>query len=249
MVQTRKLVLTVEKRELTGRKVKKLREAGLLPASVYGPKMESLSVKGDLKDFNLILSKAGETGLVDLKIKGEKENKVVLLKNPQYHPVTDSLIHIDLYQVDLTQKVVVSVPVELVGESPAALGGEGILVQSLNEIEIEALPIDLPEKFIVDISKLEKIDDAITITDLKLDSNKFDIQVDEDQVVVRIEEMKEEEEEEVAPTETEVIGEGLEEGDETKEGEQKEGEQKEGHKEESGDKSEKDNQDKADKKE
>jgi len=216
----KRLVLNVEERELTGRKVKKLRESGLLPASVYGPKMKSINIQGNLDDFNSVFSKAGETSLIDLKIKG-KEDKVVLLKNPQYHPVTDQLIHIDLYRVDLSQKVTVSVPVELVGESSATEGSDGILVQSLSEIEIEALPVDLPEKFTVDVSGLKKIDDVVTISDLKIDREKINIRIDEEQVIAKIEEIKEEEIEEVASVETEVIGESDQGDAEEGEGEEK----------------------------
>ena len=219
MAKIKRPVLKLEKRKLTGRKVKRLREQGFLPASVYGPKIESINVKGKLSDFEDIFEKVGETGLVDLNLEDVKENYVVLFKNPQYHPITDQLIHLDLYQVDLSQKVSVAVPVEITGEAPAAESGEGILVQSLNEIEIEALPTDLPEKFVVDVSSLSKIDDAITIADLKIDSDKIDVQLDPEQVVARIEEPKEEEEEEVAPVETEVIGEGPAAEEEEKEAE------------------------------
>ncbi|MFH1705694.1 MAG: 50S ribosomal protein L25 [Patescibacteria group bacterium] len=191
-------VLKVEKREIFGRKVKKLRKDGLLPATVYGKKVKSISVKGDLKEFVALLDQVGETGLVDLKVKGDKEEKAVLLKNPQYHPVGDQLIHIDLHQVDLSEKVTVAVPVEITGEALVVKRGEGVLIHQLTEIEVEALPTDLPEKFVVDVSKLEKVDQTITVADLGIDTKKISPQVEETQVVVKIDPLAEEEEEPVA---------------------------------------------------
>ena len=198
-------VLKVEKRKIAGRKVKNLRKEGILPANIYGKKVKSLNIKVILKDLKNILDKVGETGLVDLEVKGVKKERTVLLKNPQYDPISDQVIHIDFYQVDLTEKVSVDVPVEIVGESPAAKRGEGILVHLLNEIEVEALPEDLPERFVVDVAKLEKVGDAITVADLKVDSKKVKIDISPDQVVARIDELAEEIEEAPPVIEEEVV--------------------------------------------
>lgn len=233
---TKRPVLSVESRKELGRKVKRLRKEGLLPATVYGKKLRSVSIKGDLKEFVSVFDKVGETSLVDLKIKDDKKARVVLLKNPQYHPVSDQLIHIDLHQVDLTEKVTVAIPVEIVGLAPAVDKGEGVLVQQVNEIEVEALPTDLPEKFVVDVSKLKKVDDAIIVSDLEVDSKKVTLQVSGDQVIVRIDALAEEEEE--APVVEEAVegaeGEGdVAKADTAKEGESKEGVQEQSKKEES----------------
>ena len=214
-------VLNVKLRKVTGRKVKNLRQQGILPVSLYGNGIKSLSLQAKEKEIVELFNKVGETGLVDVNVEDTKKTHAVLLKNPQYHPVTDRLIHIDLYQVDLSQKVTVSVPVELVGESSATEGSDGILVQSLSEIEIETLPVDLPEKFTVDVSGLKKIDDIVTISDLKIDREKINIRLDEEQVIAKIEEIKEEEVEEVASVETEVIGESDQGDGEAGEGEEK----------------------------
>ena len=227
-------VLKVEKRELFGRKVKKLRKDGLLPATVYGKKVKSVSVEGELKDFISLLDRVGETGLVDLKINGDKEDRVVLLKNPQYHPVEDQLIHIDLHQVDLSKKVTVAVPVEITGEALVVKRGEGVLIHQLTEIEVEALPADLPEKFVVDVSKLEKVDQTITVADLKIDTKKISPQIEETQVVVRIDPLAEEEEKPPAPepVEGEAAAAEGEEGKAAPSAEGKEPAKEEGQKEE-----------------
>ena len=200
-------VLQAEKRKILGRKVKQLRKKGLLPASVYGKGIKSLPIQLEVKTASKVLSQAGETGLVDLVIKGEKEKRTVLLKNPQYDPITDQLIHLDFHQVKLTEKVSVAIPVEISGEAPAVDKG-GILVTVLDEIEVEALPTDLPEKIIVDVSKLEEIDQAITVADLAIDRKKIEVKVSDDQVVVKVEPPAKEEEK---PAETAAEAETTEE--------------------------------------
>lgn len=185
--------LIVEKRKIKGRKVKKLRKEGILPANIYGRKTKSLAVQTSLKEAEKVFAQVGETGLVELTVKGEKQPRPVLLHNPQYDPVSNQLIHLDFYQVDLSEKVTATVPIEVSGEAPAVEKGEGILVMVMDEVEVEALPTDLPEKFVVDVSSLEKVDDAITIADLKT-GKEVEIKAAPDQVVVKIEPPTKEEE-------------------------------------------------------
>ncbi len=213
-------MLKVEKREITGRKVKNLRQEGILPASVYGKEIESMSLKADIHDVKDIFTQAGETSLIDLNVKGEKKNRPVLLKNPQYDPITDNLIHLDFHQVDLTQKVTAEVPVELAGKSPAAESGEGVLVQLVNQLEVEALPTELPEKFVVDVSDLKEVNDAVTIADLEKYSKEVELKAEKDQILAKIEPLLEEIEEPVTPEEELLVGEEeMVEGEEMPEGE------------------------------
>lgn len=230
----KKLILKVEKRKVLGRKVKDLRKEGILPASVYGRKMKSINLQGGLKEVLKVFDKVGETGLIELQVKGIKEAKIVLLKNPQYDPVSDQLIHVDFHKVDLTEKVKVNVPIDFVGEAPAVKAG-GVLVHVINELEIEALPTDLLDQFIVDISKLKKIEDAITVADLKIDKKKITLSVDEGQVLAKVEAPKEEEEEPTPVPEEEGEEEPVGEGEEKKE----EGAEKEKEAEDSKEKQEK----------
>jgi large subunit ribosomal protein L25 len=191
--KTKRPTLPVEKRTLLGRKVKKLRQEGKLPANIYGKNIKSQAVVTDSAQVNKIFSQVGETGLVDLKLKGEKKVRPVLLHNPQYDPITDQLIHIDFYQVDLKQKVSTEVPIRIIGTAPAAEKGEGVLVQVANDVEVEALPTELPEYFEVDVSSLEKVDEAILVKDLKA-PKAVEIKANPDQVIVKIEPLQEEEE-------------------------------------------------------
>ncbi len=163
-----KIKLTVEKRKITGRKTKTLRREGILPANIYGKKEKSLSVQLETKSFLPVFKEVGETGLIELKVADEKETRPVLIHNVQFHPVDETPLHVDFYQVDLKEKVTTKVPVELIGESPAVKDKIGILIQPLSEVEVEALPADLPEKIEVNISGLKAINDAVAVSDVKL---------------------------------------------------------------------------------
>ncbi|MGB9911658.1 MAG: 50S ribosomal protein L25 [Microgenomates group bacterium] len=181
-----KVALKVEKRTLFGRKVKKLRKEGILPANIFGAKIKSLAVQLPLKEFMDVYKKVGETGIVELKVEGEKEVRPVLIHNLHFDPITDLPLHVDFRQVSLKEKITTNIPVEVVGESPAVAQKIGILVQILNEIEVEALPGELPEKFIVDASQLKEVDQAITVADLKIPEG-IKILTSPQQILVKIE--------------------------------------------------------------
>jgi large subunit ribosomal protein L25 len=221
-----KYTLKVEARKILGRKVKKLRAEGVLPANIYGANTKSQPVSVLIKEFEKVYDKVGETGLVELTI--GKAQKPVLIHNVQVDPVEGRYLHADFLQVDLKKKVEASVPVEIVGESPAEKQGLGTVVVQLDEIEVEALPTDLPEKFEIDISNLSEVDQAVFVRDLKVDSSKVEIKNDPEEIVVKVEEQKEEKEE-IPTVEETPVEEGA--GETTVEGEQK-GEEAFGEKEE-----------------
>lgn len=181
-----RLSLTAEERKVLGKKVKKLRADGLLPGHVFGKGVEGETVAVEAKAFLKILHQAGETGLVDLKI-GTEKVRPVLIRDVQHDPMTGQPIHIDFYQVNLSEKVKVAVPVVQVGEQPETVHlGEAIVLQTLNEIEVEALPTDLPENIEVDVSTLKQIDDAITVGQLNFDRSKITVEVDPEEVVIKL---------------------------------------------------------------
>lgn len=195
--------LKAEIRKITGRKIKNLRVQGLLPANVSGKKIKSEAVQVNLKEFKKVFAEAGETGLVELKI--GSDTRPVLIHNIQRNPVSDEYIHADFLQVDLKEKVEAEVPVELTGESPAEKQSIGTVVQYLNEIRVEALPTDLPEKFVIDVSTLSEVDQAVYVKDVKVDKSKVDIKDDPEEIVVKVEPpQKEEVVEAPVPVEGEV---------------------------------------------
>lgn len=159
------VVLKVEKRDVLGKKVKKLRKSGVLPANVYGKDVESVAVQIPTKEFEATFKQTGETGLIELHIGSEK--KPVLIHNVQYDYVTHEPVHADFYQVNLKEKIKTMVPVVLVGEPKAIADKLGLLMHLMHEVEVEALPTDLPEKIEVDVTNLAAVDDQITVADLK----------------------------------------------------------------------------------
>lgn len=208
-----RLSLNAQERKVLGKKVKKLRKDGKLPAHVFGKGLETEHVAVDSKEFLLTFHQAGETGLIDLKV-GKEKIRPVLVREVQHDPVSGHPIHIDFYQVNLSEKVKVPVPLVLIGEQPEKVHlGEAIVLQILNEVEVEALPTDLVEKIGVDISSLKEIDDAITVSQLNFDRSKLMLHADEEAIVVKLapavtaemEKLMEEQAAEVVAAQAEVV--------------------------------------------
>lgn len=200
--------LAGQKRETTGKKVKSIRTDGNVPAVVYGSAIESTSISLNQNEFIKVFKKAGETSLIDLKLQDGNDYKV-LVKDVQYDPVTDSIIHVGLYKPNLTEKTEVQVPVEVLGEETNSIvkSGQGLVLTLINEITVRALPTDLPDAFRVDISGLEDIGAGVTVGELEYNKEKVEIMdLEDDELVVKIDyaEMLEEEEEEEL-TEEEAI--------------------------------------------
>ena len=146
--------LSAQIRKVVGRKVKNLRSQGILPANVYGKKIKSQSISVPLKEFLKVFSETGETKLVDLQLDGKK--LPVLINNVSLHPLNGSPLHADFHQVDLKEKVTAHVSVAILGEAPAVKEKLGVLLTNLDELEVEALPADLPEKIEIDVSLLKE---------------------------------------------------------------------------------------------
>ena len=225
-----KYALKAEKRKILGQKVKTLRKEGILPANIYGKKVKSLAIQIPLNEFEKVYKEAGETGIIEISVDSSK--RPVLINNVQIHPVSDLPLHVDFLQINLKEKVTAGVPVEFIGESPAEKSGLGTVVQHINEIEVEALPTNLPEKFEVDLSKLTKVNQTVLVKDLEVDTKKVKIKSDLEQILVKVEPPRKEEEA-IAPVETEEEEGIIEEGKEpSEEGKASEGAEEEGKKEE-----------------
>jgi len=208
-----KKILKAEVRKILGRKVKQLRRKSLIPANVYGKKTKSLAIAVSGEEFKKLYKEVGETGLIELQIKAG-ESKPVLVHNIQFEPVYGQVLHIDFLQVDLKEKVTAKVPIEVLGESPAEKQGLGTVVLQLDEIEVEALPADLPEKFGLDVACLTEVDQAIYVKDLKVDEKKVKIIDGPAEIVIKVEPLqKEEVAPAAAPAEEEVAVEGAAEGE------------------------------------
>jgi large subunit ribosomal protein L25 len=166
------LVLSAKIRKIIGKKVKSLRKKGIIPAVVYGPKMDNLNLEIEEKEFEKVLKKAGESSLISLKVSSEGSKEVkkfsVLIHDLQKDPITEKIRHIDFYKPSVREKLKISVPLKFEGESPAVKELGGTLVKILSEIEIRAPVEKLPREIKVKIDKLKTFEDAILVSDLVL---------------------------------------------------------------------------------
>lgn len=160
--------LEAKSRETVGKKVKRLRAEGWIPAVLFGARQAAMPVQVDERELDRTLRQAGSTALVDLHIEGEGDPHIVLVRDIQRDVLTSRLQHVDFYQVQLDRKVKTSPALHLVGEAPVVETSRGVLVQILNQVEVECLPSDLIDSIEVDVSSLEGLDDSVTIGDLQV---------------------------------------------------------------------------------
>src|SRR5262245_27347124 len=163
--------MTIQRRTAGGKgAARKLRNAGQVPAVLYGPKRGAAHVSVEMLQFERRLAHLEGSHLIRLVhaggADGEVHDRMVLLREMQRHPVTGLVLHADFYEVDLTERLVVSVPLRFSGKAVGVVGG-GILQPILREVEVECLPTEIPEVIDVDVTELG-IHDAIHLTDLKL---------------------------------------------------------------------------------
>ncbi len=164
-----KIQLKTAVRELVGRNSNNLRKAGNIPAVLYGHNIGNLNLSVNAIDFEKVLRKAGESTIIELDMAdGAKKN--VLIQDVQYHYLNSQPIHVDFFEVSMTEKLTATVPIEFVGESHAVKALGGTLVKMLTEVEVECLPADLPQHFEVDITPLQDFNAMITVADIPHDS-------------------------------------------------------------------------------
>jgi large subunit ribosomal protein L25 len=219
------LEIKATKRTVLGNQVKKLRRNGMLPASLYGKKVKSESLQIDEKAFIKAYAECGDTKLIDLSIEDGKTYPV-LIHQVAKHPINDYILTVDFLAVDLKEAIKVAVQIYPIGVPQAVTDKLGALLQPLQELEIECLPTDLPEKIEVDVTKLAVLGDTLLVSDIKL-SDKIKVLTDSTSTVFTISALlqKEKIEEEVTPHEAEAT-------EQKKEEEGAEGEGKEGKKDE-----------------
>lgn len=184
--------LTIEKRTGTGAEA---RTAGKIPAVFYGPKAASTPISVNESEFMRVWKAAGESTVVTLT--GADEDHDTLIHDISKDAVTDKVTHVDFYVIEKGKKVQVAVPLEFVGEAPAVKALGGNLLKVMHEVEIEALPKDLPHSIEVSIASLATFDDQIKVADLKLPAG-VEVTTDADEVVALVAPANEEVEE--APT-------------------------------------------------
>ncbi|MFQ5856053.1 MAG: 50S ribosomal protein L25 [Anaerolineae bacterium] len=217
------IVLTAEKREIIGKKVKRIRREGLVPAIIYGSAIDPIPIQVDTHEVSTVLRRAGANRLITVNVKGDRKPHITLARAVQRDVITRNLLHVDFQEVVLTETITSEVPINLEGTPDIVVRGEAIINQSLDAIEIEALPTDLIPFINIDISGLEEIDDSVFVRDLDL-PDQITILTDPDEMIVRIghpelevEEVEEEVPEEEVEVEVEVVPEAMEPDDSAEE--------------------------------
>ncbi len=157
-------IITVNITERSG-KTPALRAEGKTPAVLYGPQEQATAIAIDTIEFGKVWKKAGESTIIVLK--GVGDDKEALIKDVQWHPITDEVVHVDFYVFERGKKLTVSVPLEFVGEAPAEkLNGN--INKNIHELEIEVRPSEIPQHIEVDLTKLVDLNSVITVADLPL---------------------------------------------------------------------------------
>tara|TARA_Y100000590_G_scaffold372454_1_gene435525 strand:- start:458 stop:1150 length:693 start_codon:yes stop_codon:yes gene_type:complete len=169
--------------------LKQLRRDGNIPGIFYSYNSKE-SIPFYMENKTLVEAKKSGARIFNIAVGNNKQT--VIFKSVQYHPVTDKVLHVDLYGVDMDQVVTVKVQLKLEGNAVGVLNEGGVLVQSLNEVEIECLPSDIPENITLDISELN-LGDSLKVEEIELDE-KFSLKSDSQQVIASVTQaMKEEE--------------------------------------------------------
>lgn len=191
-----RIELTASTREIKGKKTKSLRRSGVTPANIYGHGIDSIPLQVDTKQLKLTLAQAGKTSLISLKIDDSKSPKRVLVRDIQKNPLTDEPLHVDFYQVKMTEKLKADIPLAFIGEAPVLKRKNVSLLHLMDAVHVEALPDALPHNLEVDLSSLEDPDQAIYVKDITI-SDDVTLLSDPEAMVVKVTETRREAVEEV----------------------------------------------------
>ena len=202
---TQAIKLKLTPRELLGKKVKQLRRSGIIPVHLYGPGIESRSLQCDAPRLIQVLARAGGNTPISVTVEGEEGDQIALVRDIQWDPRRDDIFHVDLMVAEITRLISAQVPIVLIGESPGARLAGGTIMHQLRQLDVQALPLEMPGQAVVDLATLTEPDGVIRVSDIDLPSN-VTLLTDPDDVVVRIELRRVEVEEEVAEEEGEEEG-------------------------------------------
>ncbi|MAQ54186.1 MAG: 50S ribosomal protein L25 [Chloroflexi bacterium] len=202
---TNAVEIELNPRELMGKKVGRLRRAGIVPVHLYGPGMEPRALQCNTSQLIRVLATAGGATPIHITIQGEPGNHLAFAREIQWDPKRDDLLHVDLLAADVSRPVTAQVPIVLIGESAGARTVSGTVMHQLRAVDIQALPLEMPSEIELDISVMEEPDSVIRVSDLLIPENAT-LLSDVEELVVRIE---------LPRVEVEVeVEEGLEEGEE-----------------------------------
>ena len=196
------IALKATARDIVGKKTRFLRREGITPTHLFGHNLKSLALQCNTDELRRVIARVGTTALFSLGIDGEKRPRKVLIREIKKDPLGRQILHVDFYQIEMTGKLKVEVPIILGGEAPAMKVKGRSLHQSLTSLNIECLPDKLPHEIKVDLSPLTELGQAIHVKDLGL-STDITVINDPEQLIVKISETaaaRAEEGEEIAAT-------------------------------------------------
>ena len=212
----------LDPRTITGKKVKQLRRQGVIPVHLYGADIQPSNLQIDGRALNRLLPQVGTNIPVSIEVEDQEMENICFVREVQRHPVTDEVIHVDFLRVDVTRTVSAEVPLALTGVSPAVTQMAGTLLQNIQSLSIEALPMDMPAEVPVDISVLIDFDTTLLVGDIEVPGN-VTVLNDPEETLVRVAPPRLE----VETFDDEELEEGAEEGEEgaeeTEEGTEEEG--------------------------
>ena len=156
----------VTPRTVLGKRSKRLRREGVLPGNVYGRGLDSVAVQLPRREAEDLLSEHGQNSLIEIAVEGEADERSVIVRQIQRHPLTRELLHLDFYQVDLARTIQANVPVTLVGEAPAVHTYQGVMITGLDHVLVEALPAEMPSHIEISVDGLEELYEQLTVGDL-----------------------------------------------------------------------------------
>lgn len=188
------ITLKAKPRQIIGKQVRSLRREGWVPGIVYGRDIESTAVQLAVDEITAIYNQAGSSTMIGVQIEGHRKTYPAFIREVQRDIFTYALLHVDLEVVDLQRPMNAQVPIVLIGEAPVVEQNEGVLTQSLEEVEVHCLPTDVPSHIDVDISGLGSIDQSIFVGDLTM-SEKVQIVTPPETVIVYITPLRPPEEE------------------------------------------------------
>lgn len=192
--------LQISPREITGKAVKRLRKAGIIPANIFGHKEASQAVQVEALAFETLRRTHRSKGILSLQMAGSDNIQTALIRRIQRDPRSGKILHIDFFRVSLTERITVKIPIRVTGEAPAVKNEGGVLLHLLDALEVECAAQDIVEYFEVDVSSLNEIDDMIHARDIQLPP-KYTLITDPDEGVVKVAATRAEVAEEVAEAE------------------------------------------------
>jgi len=173
-----------EPRDILGKKVKNLRENGIIPANIYGKGIDSMPVQMSYSKVKTMLNSEGINGYIELDINGEKSSRAVIIRDVTRHPISRDVEHIDFNQVDQSTKIQANIPIVIIDEAPAVTENKAVLLNGIDSLQISALPGSLPKSIEVSVAGLMEFDDAVFVSDIQID-NSIDVLSPLDALVVK----------------------------------------------------------------